>query len=59
MVKTTEVINATVTYIRDGDFGQIFTDEQLRTMEAALKETLKADDVHIEYAKTFVMEEHE
>ncbi len=58
MVKTTEVINATVTYIRDGDFGQTFTNDQLRTMEAALKETLKADDVHIEYAKTFVMEEH-
>lgn len=59
MVKTTEVINASITYIRDGDFGQTFTDDQLRTMETALKEALKADDVHIEYAKTFVMEEHE
>lgn len=58
VTKTTEIVNITITNIVEGDTSAATMDEELKKSFAeGLKAYLGADDVVIEYAKAFVMEE--
>lgn len=57
MKKTTEIINMTITNIYDGDVSHIIKEESGKMIAEHYKRLLGADDVRVEYGKTFVTEE--